>query len=92
MWRIFDTCAVILLAVCLPILLKSKENTTDTIAAWTDREEKAGSRLAQDPLVLRDCDNGESSTTAIVEYTFPEGFLPTEDLCPNLLQQLKQVS
>ena len=90
MLRALDICAAILLAICLLIVLRNKESTSDKIVLRT--RGKAGSRLVQEPGAFRDCDNGEGPATAVVEYTFPQGFVPPEKLCPSLLQQLEQVT
>lgn len=90
MLRTLDTCAVVLLAVGLWVLLRNKESPTEKLATWT--EGKGGSRLVQEPGVLRQCFSAEVPITAIVEYTFSDGFVPPEIDCLSLLQDLEQVS
>ena len=84
MIRALDICALILLVICLWYIFWHKERKIE-IGLCTEGVE-ATSRI-----VLRECNNGENTVTAIGEFTFPEGYVPNENLSSEILQQLNEV-
>jgi len=76
--------ALILLVICLWYIFWHKERKIE-IGLCTEGIE-ATSRI-----VLRECNNGENTVTAIGEFTFPEGFVPNRNLSSEILQRLNEV-